>query len=460
MKKKDKFNFVEDEAKLDVENEDTTEDKELVKDDIANVEENDIENTEEDAIEIENDYVEKTEVDEDLEKIKKEDTRKKVKLYDETSEKETDIDDDEDDDESNTFPESETINESLTYVANTNSMNNKLYVSFEMRIAAMVLIIIVTFGIACASLIEAFTHNESEIVTYTENSQADYKVCLTENSDYSESCLNENMEYLSLITKNIPITFNYNVSFSKNIEYDLDYYVTGTLRIVDNGEENRVLYTSNDVLIPNTKLNNNSDIISFSSVVDVDFKKYNDYVISYKSRYSLNSNAYLDVVLYLNEDSGARKISTVTIPLGEQTYNVTKDLTNNANKQVVVKNKKWSQYNIIFAIIGAIFILIGLLVLIKLTSLIIKIANNTSKYQQKLNQILREFDRIIVTAKDGYTLDDNKKLIKVSTFEELLDARDTLEKPIIYVKVNQVKSEFYVEDNDKVYRYIMKEADF
>jgi len=42
----------------------------------------------------------------------------------------------------------------------------------------------------------------------------------------------------------------------------------------------------------------------------------------------------------------------------------------------------------------------------------------------------------------------------------LLDARDTLEKPIVYVRVNNVKSEFYVEDIDKVYKYTMKESDF
>ena len=35
----------------------------------------------------------------------------------------------------------------------------------------------------------------------------------------------------------------------------------------------------------------------------------------------------------------------------------------------------------------------------------------------------------------------------------------TLEKPIVYVKVNNVKSEFYVEDSESIYKYTLKEAD-
>lgn len=91
---------------------------------------------------------------------------------------------------------------------------------------------------------------------------------------------------------------------------------------------------------------------------------------------------------------------------------------------------------------------------------IFKSLNNKSKYEIKLAQILKEYDRIIVQLKDGqYPLSD-KRVIKVSNFLELLDARDTLEKPIVYVRVNNIKSEFYVEDADKVYKYVMKESDF
>ena len=75
------------------------------------------------------------------------------------------------------------------------------------------------------------------------------------------------------------------------------------------------------------------------------------------------------------------------------------------------------------------------------------------------NKILREYDRHIVIARGEYNIDPSKRLIKVTSFGELLDARDTLEKPIVYLKINNVKSEFYVEDSEIIYKYTMKEVD-
>ncbi len=341
-----------------------------------------------------------------------------------------------------------------------NNINNGFYISYELRVALMVLFSILFLALASGLIIDAVTYSESETVNYNESSSTDYKVCLEENSDYSESCLGQNMQYLSLITKNIPVTFDYNVKLSSPIDYNLDYYVVGSLKIVDRDNNEKVLYTSEDVLVPNTNISNQNDTIKFTSNVDVDFKYYNNYVTGYKSRYSLNSDAYLDVILYLNENTGPRRISSVTIPLGEQTYGISKSQTLNNNKNVVVEEKGWSLRNYVCCVLGIVSAIIGLAVLIKLIRLLLKVSNSKSKYQRKLKQLLREYDRVIVVARNGYEVDTNKKLIKVLSFTELLDARDALEKPIVYVKVNEVKSEFYVEDVDKVYQYVMKDADF
>ncbi len=335
-----------------------------------------------------------------------------------------------------------------------------LYIGYEVRVALLILFSLLFLGAAFGFIIDAVTYNESKIVNYNESSNTDYKVCLEENSDYAESCLGQDMQYLSLITKDIPITFNYNVKLSSPIDYKLDYYVVGSLKIVDRDNNEKVLYTSEDVLVPNTNITNQNDTIQFSSNVDVDFKYYNEYVTGYKSRYSLNAEAYLDVILYLNESTGPRRISSVTIPLGSQTYGISKSQTLNNNKNVVVEEKGWTNRNYINAVIGAVCALIGILVLIKLINMILKVSGAKSKYKRKLEQILREYDRVIVVARNGYEVSENKRLIKVLSFTELLDARDALEKPIVYVKVNEVKSEFYVEDVDKVYQYVMKDADF
>ena len=69
-------------------------------------------------------------------------------------------------------------------------------------------------------------------------------------------------------------------------------------------------------------------------------------------------------------------------------------------------------------------------------------------------QIDSEFAKFIISK---YTVDVSKYEFAVKTFLELIDARDTIEKPILFVRINNIKSIFYVIDNDIVYKYTMKD---
>ena len=90
---------------------------------------------------------------------------------------------------------------------------------------------------------------------------------------------------------------------------------------------------------------------------------------------------------------------------------------------------------------------------------VLKVVRNRNKYQKKLSQILTEYDRIIVVARDGYVSRLNCKVEKVSNFDDLLEIKRNLSKPIIYSRVNDIKSEFIVEDSEKVYKFVLKDTD-
>ena len=51
------------------------------------------------------------------------------------------------------------------------------------------------------------------------------------------------------------------------------------------------------------------------------------------------------------------------------------------------------------------------------------------------------------------------QVIKVDNFDELKKVHDTLQKPIIYSKVNDIKSMFIVEDEHSMYKYVLKKVD-
>ena len=110
-------------------------------------------------------------------------------------------------------------------------------------------------------------------------------------------------------------------------------------------------------------------------------------------------------------------------------------------------------------VVGAVLVLLAMFATTYLTKLALKTINRQSNYEKRLTEILTDYDRIIVEARGGYTSNTEKKVIKVPNFEELLDARDMLNKPIIFSKVNNIKSEFIVEDDNKLYKYVLKEVD-
>lgn len=357
----------------------------------------------------------------------------------------------------------ETVEEIIPRPTENVDINARKHVSFEKRVITLVVFIIVSFFIAGALIFKTVSDANKDVVTYDEKSNVSYNVCINEetyNQYYATSCLDENMEYLTGISERIPTSFKYNVKYSGDVEKTLDYYVVAKV-VISKEANGKVLNTIEDVLVDRTNYSIFSDEAEFLVDVDIPIKKYIDYVRDYNAQFGLTSYASLDVVFYVDNGNSVKKVSSMTMPISTTTFSIEKMTTQN-EKQLVdaFKVNGWESLNSSYAIVGLIFVLIGLLGIIRLSDLVYKVIGTSSVYQRKLNRILREYDRLIVIARDEYNVDASKKLIKVASFGELLDARDTLEKPIVYLKVNSVKSEFYVEDSEAVYKYTMKEADF
>ena len=50
---------------------------------------------------------------------------------------------------------------------------------------------------------------------------------------------------------------------------------------------------------------------------------------------------------------------------------------------------------------------------------------------------------------------EGKQITELDSFIELIDVRDTLEKPILYIKQDEGVRDFIVQDRDLIYRYRM-----
>lgn len=337
-------------------------------------------------------------------------------------------------------------------------IKKKIYFSFEMRVSLMVMFCILLLITSCYFILKTINFGKNEYIKYNETLDINYSVCLEENTFYKDKCLNEDLEYISKIVDRIKINYKLDAKLSKKIDYNLSYHIVSLMKIYDKTNPEKILYQDEQVLVENTNIDTRNKIM-LTKDVDIDYKTYNNKVVEYNNQYQLNTKSDLEVSLYIDEPNETRKAQTVTIQLGTQTFGIKKSKKTQISKTITVDHNKWDDTNTYTALVATILLLLSLILLLKTTRLVLKVTTKKSKYKQKLDKILRDYDCFIVTARDGYESNVSKKIIKVDDFFELLDARSALRKPIIYSKINEVKSEFIVEDDNVLYKYVLKEAD-
>ena len=93
-------------------------------------------------------------------------------------------------------------------------------------------------------------------------------------------------------------------------------------------------------------------------------------------------------------------------------------------------------------------------------NLIIQTNKKKSKYEQKINKILREFDRAITEAKGPFMKKEGEHYIEVNDFMELMDVHDNVNEPIIYYRNNNNRSTFVVRNGSDIYYSVIKRDEF
>lgn len=324
---------------------------------------------------------------------------------------------------------------------------SKLYYSFEARIITRIFIVFTLFVTACILIHSVINHTVESKVVYNESSKNSYEVCLKNNT-----CQEENITYNSNDINIIKVAFDYDNKYSKKIKYGLAYYVLVEVKAYDkNGD---VIYNKDKKLVDDIDISNTGDAVNIHERVTVDYSRY-----MLDLAYVYSSKAECIVSLYLREPNEIRKVSSVKIPLKENNFEIQRFNTSNINKETTINVNLWDNYSIICSTISAILILITLIIIYRTTRLVLKVTNSKSVYEQEVDDILKEYDNIIVVAKDGYEVDNTKEVIKLEVFEDLLKVQSETQKPIIYLKINDIKCEFLIDD-DRLYKVVLKESDY
>ncbi len=354
-----------------------------------------------------------------------------------------------------------------SYPTKKNKHTNN-YIGYNERFLIRVIGTILFFLLSIFLFVSSISIKAKSNVTYRQNSNVDYKVFLKPNDYYNENYLNKNMQYIASLIDNIDVSFNYNFNVNQNINYRYTYYIKADVSVTDSTDKTKVIYSKTDRLTePSVVTMNSSNGFNIHQNTKIDYSKYNDMVKSFKSSYAIsaNSNLTLSLCVQIEDEKGniirnfeSPDTMKLVIPLTEQMIDISIDYkeVNNSNNASIYRefgiSNKTTLILSIISIITSVIFLISLIIFIKKTS------PKKTIYDTTLARILRDYDRVIVNSKKSVNVDGD--IIDVKSFNELIDVRDNLEKPIIFSEVHKgLKSVFIVKNANENYRYTLKLAD-
>jgi len=345
----------------------------------------------------------------------------------------------------------------------------KIYLSYGIRITISIIIIIFLSltGLFCTS--KTLDIEKAKIIKYKETGNLDYKVYLKENNFYEQSYLGKGIVYIANLIKNINVDVNYDFVIEEKADINISYEIIGKLSITGGNGKNK-LYEKEYVLkrmaqefLPQYNMYNIKDNI----VIDYDY--YNTLANSFKSTYGLG-DASSNLIIYVKLNKAVKNDSqninineskqmSLTIPLTQKTLEISINDTGITGDKSIVKESRVTSANIVFGVLSVVSFIIVVFVIIKLLKLLSVLSPKTTKYDKYIKKVLREYDRLIVETPTEPKYEETD-VIKINRFEELLDARDNLKRPIMYHNlVSHQKCHFYIENGNTMYLLTIKATD-
>lgn len=343
------------------------------------------------------------------------------------------------------------------------------YESFENKLIKQIILMVFTLILSLGMIYYALNNTNKESISYTQNGNVDYKVCLKENNFYSQNCLDKNMSYVSSLIKNVGLTFNYDLNTSEQLNVKTEYEVTAKL-VISNAENTSKYFEQKYVLQDKTsagisQINNEYKI---SKNIDIDYDYYNTIASTFKSQYGVETNSYIEVsfqVFHTNKENEDIRVPSpnpviLNIPLSQKSININMTASG-INKQETqnIESSIFTLNNIICLFIGIIALIVCLISGLKIAKMLSLIKEKKNNYDKFMEKILREYDRLIV---ETSTLPkfNNYFVTKVNSFGELIDVRDNLRLPIMYYEVaKHQKCHLYIIDNKNLYLLTVKAVD-
>ena len=337
----------------------------------------------------------------------------------------------------------------------------------KIEIKNLIWMIGITFVIGMIALIVYISKDRNQYITYDERSNVDYKVHLKENDFYTEEYLGKNNGYVATLIDKIETNFQYEMAFSEKISYQYSYKIVADVEVTDE-RVNASIYHYTEDLRKIDLLDTTGDI-AIDEYLDIDYSKYNSIISRFKDVYDLNNTtANLNIYLYVNiqniDKSNTisllnRKVSSLTIPLTEKTVSI--DIGNNIisstnNRLEVAKytNHAW------ILLIAAFYLAICIIYLIYLIVYYNRTRTAQMIYDKEIRSIMNNYDGYIQRINGSYDI-GTSQVLKIESFNDMLEIRDTLKQPILMLENKAKDGSFFIipATNSIIYTYALRVVD-
>lgn len=317
------------------------------------------------------------------------------------------------------------------------------------------------------SITRYFKTHKITSLGYEVNSDVDYKVFLKDNDMYESHYLGRDMKYIANLIDYIDFDFKYNVTATDITKYDYSYYFEAYVNVYD---KDKNLYEKTYKLTEPKKVKENEYSLNINENVQIKYSEYNDMIREFKKNYSLTSDSKLEVRMIVQTDMGYdkfektnHKLTDVVIasfPLTEQLVNISVD-TNSVSKQDVInESSNHSFLNYAYLFVAFSMSIIEVFVIIEVFKYLYKLRPYNYEFIKYINEILKKYDRYIVNVKRLPNL-SKSTIVDVTTIEEIVDARDSLQRPILYyTDSNRNKCVFIIINGTEAYRYTLIQSEF
>ncbi len=357
------------------------------------------------------------------------------------------------------------------------SDNDKLYVMQKRKILntkkwllILMVLAVILLPLAESLLIKSLDLKKQEvIVEYVEKGDVDYKVYLKQNNYYKEKYLGEGMEYVANIINTINPDFRYEIHATDNLDMSYAYKITATL-LISKDSDSQPLYTRTFDLIKKDVKVVNSNNLTISENLIIDYDEYNSLVNRYKKDFGISAYSKLIINMDINivgkhsnneDQMFINRTLQASIPLSEQTIRISIDTEEINNNGLLFAKGKITVSNILLFVVALVSLGLVLLLLITSIRLYIKFKRRNI-YYITLNKYINEYDKLVINGSyENTNIDETKfdNIVKIEKFEELVDAAENLSLPILFYEVIPGELSFFVVTNDKtLYKYTLDKA--